>query len=738
MTRHKKNGILSLLLALLPGILFVQTTVFAKTATPARDIRIIIDMSGSMKVNDPLNHRVQAVQLFSEVLPDNVYAGIWTFASKVNMLMKYGKVDRQWRKTAFKTAKEIHSHGLFTNIEKALVVASDEWYDRGKTRDKYLILLTDGYVDISKDAEKNKQSRKNIIDKILPDLKNRNITVHTIALSEHADHALLKKLSLETKGRFTVIKDAGALDRYFFKLFQSTTKPDTIPLKGNKFRIDKSVEDMTIVLFNKKHDSKLITPEKKVWTHHKHPASVKWVKSNNYEVITASGPKAGNWLVDAPIDPDNKIMVVTNLRLRVDKLPSSLHPGEPFNIRAYMTEDSKVVKKKEFINLLKVTSSLKKKDAATTKIVTINYQGNGDFAASLDTAMLENDYSLTITVNGPTFTREFQHDFTIFIPVAEVKKPVAVKKKPVKQMFEIIPSRVKQQLIKQKQEETVKENPVKVKAPPEIKKAAKKTHAPEPAHEPEKEEGTSWVLIGSVVFLLNVFFIVIGILTYKKLTKTSDNQIIEDKPAEPEEKAEEQIEKTGEEKTEVTSKNSDTGSEPHQEVDKPESKNDSDTMIPELTEEVGSKADEAVISGLEDIEDVNPEKEISKGDDDPGSEGVNESVADDASNASDVDTDVKGSKTEAVEMVSEEPATKTPEAILEIDIDGLEDIENTGTEKAEGENSDIVADEAEKNTETQDTPETVSELDIDDLVDKENVDSQLKEESDISSEVKSK
>jgi len=43
-----------------------------------------------------------------------------------------------------------------------------------------------------------------------------------------------------------------------------------------------------------------------------------------------------------------------------------------------------------------------------------------------------------------------------------------------------------------------------------------------------------------------------------------------------------------------------------------------------------------------------------------------------------------------------------------------------------------------KNTETQDTPETVSELDIDDLVDKENVDSQLKEESDISSEVKSK
>jgi len=408
-------------LIILVALLF-STQILGNNALPVKDIRIVIDMSGSMKKNDPLNHRTKAVQLFSEVLPDGIQSGIWTFAAEVNMLIKHGTVTKNWKKSAFNKANKIHSYGLYTNIEKALKKSTYDWSKPEPGKEKHLILLTDGYIDISKDAKKNTQSRENVIKQVLPFLKKNKINVHSIALSEFADHKLLKKLSSKTGGSYVVIKNASDLDRHFFKLFQSTAKPDTIPFKRNKFTVDKSINDLTIVLFNNNNPTKLVRPDKNIWSYAKHPKKIKWVKSDNYEIITIPKPTEGSWSVDAPLDPDNKVMIVTNIRLHVNKLPTVLLPNDPMPIEATISEDGKIITKKDFINILDVKSVVQNKDSISRKILDTKYTENGIFKANVNNQSLKDRNTLTVTVRSPTFTREFQHEFNV------IQTPVLIEK----------------------------------------------------------------------------------------------------------------------------------------------------------------------------------------------------------------------------------------------------------------------------------------------------------------------
>ena len=84
------------------------------------DVRVLIDVSGSMKKTDPQNLRKPAVDLIVRLLPDKSRAGIWTFGNDVNMLMPHKPVDENWRKQAAPKANQINSVAMFTNIGKAL------------------------------------------------------------------------------------------------------------------------------------------------------------------------------------------------------------------------------------------------------------------------------------------------------------------------------------------------------------------------------------------------------------------------------------------------------------------------------------------------------------------------------------------------------------------------------------------------------------------------------------------
>ena len=140
----------------------------AVEAAKPSDVRMVIDISGSMKKNDPQNLRQPALEMLVKLLPKESKAGVWTFGQYVNMLVPHGVIDRNWVAKAESSAQQIRSIAQFTNIGEALEKAA---YDHKYTNDKYqkhIILLTDGMVDINRNSSLNQKERQRILDQVLP------------------------------------------------------------------------------------------------------------------------------------------------------------------------------------------------------------------------------------------------------------------------------------------------------------------------------------------------------------------------------------------------------------------------------------------------------------------------------------------------------------------------------------------------------------------------------------------
>ncbi|MDH5660549.1 MAG: VWA domain-containing protein, partial [Gammaproteobacteria bacterium] len=133
---------------------------------PIPDIRVLVDISGSMKKTDPKNLRQPAIRLLAGLIPAGSRSGIWNFGKQVNMSVKVGSVNKAWRSLAREQSKKINSVGLYTNIESAMRKASFDWKNPDPRYKRNLILLTDGHVDVSFDDKKDKASKKRILKEI--------------------------------------------------------------------------------------------------------------------------------------------------------------------------------------------------------------------------------------------------------------------------------------------------------------------------------------------------------------------------------------------------------------------------------------------------------------------------------------------------------------------------------------------------------------------------------------------
>ncbi len=423
----------------------VANSAFARSE-PVSDVRVIIDISGSMKKNDPKNLRAPAVRMLVGLMPANAKSGIWTFGKYVNMQVKHGKVTSAWKALAMLESKKIHSRGLFTNIEEALKRTTQGWEKPNRKERRHLILLTDGMVDISKNPKDNEASRKRILNSIVPKLKKAGVTIHTIALSANADKKLLAAMAGMTDGWYEAADNAEDLQRVFLHIFEKSTNVDTVPLEKNRFSIDKSIKDMTILVFRKPGESKtkLITPDKKTWSYKKHPAGVKWYHDTGYDLISSKNPQVGQWLIKAAIDPDNRVMVVTNLKLVTDNFPNNIMYGDSLTLTTKLVQEGKTVTQERLLKLVNFniykqamtepTSAEHKKSAnhdvtntAQSQTVMLDdgrgadrLANDGVYSVAFNTDQTSGDVSLTIQAKSPAFEREVRHIIKIHATPADL------------------------------------------------------------------------------------------------------------------------------------------------------------------------------------------------------------------------------------------------------------------------------------------------------------------------------
>lgn len=416
-------SLLALMVFQAPGAIAQEADGAKAPALPEpQDVRIVVDISGSMKDSDPDNLRQPAVRLLARMLPDNARGGVWTFGQYVNMLVPSGEVTPKWRDTAVKRSSKINSVALRTNIGEALEVASDDFYGDRRFDNTHFILLTDGVVDISKDAAVNARERNRILDNVVERIRSRGATIHTIALSKNADLALLERLAVETGGTFSVAPDADALNRVFAETLNTAAPQPEVPIENKRFRISEDVHEFTALIFHEGDNQPLalMTPDRKRITHDQHPDNVRWYAEGAYDLITVDEPAEGEWQVDGELGEQSRVTVVSDLRMAVSPVPNFFYTGEPVSIDASFYDDDKPITNPDFLGVLDVSLTLSTQDgrSGSKTLSGDTPPADGVYSDTIEKLSEPGTYDLKLTADGKTFARQFTARITLRPPAS--------------------------------------------------------------------------------------------------------------------------------------------------------------------------------------------------------------------------------------------------------------------------------------------------------------------------------
>lgn len=387
------------------------------------DLRVIVDISGSMKKTDPQNLRRPAVRLLAGLIPDGSRAGIWNFGKQVDMSVKIGAVDNAWRELARKQSKKINSAGLYTNIEGAMRKVSFDWKKEDPRYKRNIILLTDGHVDVSKDDKLDKASRKRILKEILPQLEKAKVRIHTIALSDDVDEALLSTLSAYTDGLYKKVDNADDLQKLFLQMLEQSVQLDSLPIKDNQFNVDASINDMTLLVFNKNklQPTVIESPDNKKWNEKSHPKKVKWFSDEGYDLITIKKPEKGQWKIQAPTDPNNRVVVATNLKLKLNDIPGYLMLGDTLKVTAHLSEDGKPLTDKRLLSKFKFVLNRESEQSSETRYPLMKSESDEfSYTVQLSPKFKEGNNEVVIRAISPTAEREIRKQFKVYTTPAKI------------------------------------------------------------------------------------------------------------------------------------------------------------------------------------------------------------------------------------------------------------------------------------------------------------------------------
>ncbi|OAN95413.1 hypothetical protein A8B84_18415 [Marinobacter sp. EhC06] len=424
-------GLFAVFLALsLPVGLYAQES--DDVQLPAQsDVRIIVDISGSMKDTDPENLRQPAVRLLARLLPEGATAGVWTFGQYVNMLVPHREVTDAWRDMAVQRSAQINSVALRTNLGAAIETASDDYFTDGDLSSTHFILLTDGKVDISDDPAANTAEENRILDTIVADLIERGATFHPVALSEAADTDFLKALATESGGRFQVADTADALNLAFLQALNTAVPQEQIPIEGNGFTVDKGVREFTALIFWGESETSvtrelaLVRPDEQTVNLSEFPDNVRWAREAGYDLITVNEPLAGQWRINGELGEGSRVTVVSDLRMVVNPLPPSFTADDPLNIRVGFFEEGEKLTNSDFLSVIEVSLSITSEDGRSgTKVLSGEQPPeDGTYRDTVSQLPAAGLYTVDVVADGQTFSRKFSATVGFTVPEGEGAEP---------------------------------------------------------------------------------------------------------------------------------------------------------------------------------------------------------------------------------------------------------------------------------------------------------------------------
>lgn len=197
-------------------------------ATPAKNILVLVDNSGSMKKNDPEFLVKKAIIKLVSSLDSSTRLGIYLFDEKLSKVMPLTLLDNgQNRNKCIGSLDLINYRGAMTDLPAAMERALYELKHNSDSRSfKSIIFITDGFIDLG-DKTKDAENRKWLIENFADDAKKSGIIIFGVAFTENADFQLIQSLTTKTDGEYYRALNNSDIEPVFDKILQSINSPKT-------------------------------------------------------------------------------------------------------------------------------------------------------------------------------------------------------------------------------------------------------------------------------------------------------------------------------------------------------------------------------------------------------------------------------------------------------------------------------------------------------------------------------
>lgn len=471
--------VLSICLILLLGIT-VQS--YAKSI----DTVLLIDASGSMawKDRDPEEIRKQGAKLFIDLCDNNDRIGIMDFSTEANIIFPLYEIFNPQDKIILKEKiDKIEAKGEFTDIVLALQTALKEMSRARGDSIKAVILFTDGEIDpdpsrdifsphnqdylkeikgASGDREiinEAKEKYKNIVapisreilrNEVLPQYKENNIPIFTVALGKGADVQVLKEIADRTVNEVGIrnyyfIEKASSLQPVFSEILEQLKKTrekiteEKVQFIGeeivHKINIDDFIKEINFkFIFDRKVipsevQISLIEPNGEIINRKTEKEGVRHIFEEGYELYNIINPLPGTWEAVIKGEKNVKLDITistwgrTDLKILIGDDKTEYSVGDSIPITASLQIEGNRITSENFLKNLRFFAGIEDPEGNIKKFELFDdgmhkdkEQGDGIYGNLYTDTSISGDYIVKIIAQGITtetrkfnFTREAEY-----------------------------------------------------------------------------------------------------------------------------------------------------------------------------------------------------------------------------------------------------------------------------------------------------------------------------------------
>lgn len=206
--------------------------------------------------------------------------------------------------------------------------------------------------------------------------------------------------------------------------YQDDDITNQIPYFDNRFRIDDKLEEVTLIFYRKSGTQPviLVRPDgSKLKINNLPEGKVQWFDDRTYDMIKIQTPMIGPWQVIGEVMPDSKIMVVSEITLKVTPLPEIVIQGETLKMEGQLFNGGKPITDPAFSDVLML-------DVDFFSTNNSKYENFGAEPVKL-ASFRDDGYDLDEHARDCLFTGEFELDFAPgeWEPKYIIKMPMATR-----------------------------------------------------------------------------------------------------------------------------------------------------------------------------------------------------------------------------------------------------------------------------------------------------------------------